>query len=471
MKWIIYICFCSFLISQDIYTQYLIEDYDTLDVFSYQIPDIYDESIPVPLLVAFHQWGGNEDSPYYTQFDEEANERGWLFMSPYGGAANNYNNQGAQSFVENELIWMIENYAIDPNRIYMVGGSMGGASGAIYSNNHLNPDKPMVAATASGSGILDCERRAIEMDGNNSMIEWFGGNWDEVPFEYHRNSAIYFQDYSQSMHYNLQHLPIYLDFGVSEPHRTHAEEMYEILLEYNQNMWIDTEPTGSHGFSVMDEEHVCDWLSQFTLETNPENIHVNLDEPSRAYYIEALNQINNSEFINVNINEISDGWDIYNFSNSDSLVLHILDNNFENFILNLNVEINRLGITGPSIYNSNGEVYNFEALQIGSLLPLYYHITDNIIWLEFYGNGSSYEPDELPLIPASYIFEIQIEPFLNGDVNQDGEQNVQDIILIINHIIDSEELNSDQIEIADMNNDNNLDVLDIIILINIIINP
>ena len=348
---------------------------------------------------------------------------------------------------------------------------MGGASGAIYSNNHLNPDKPMVAATASGSGILDCERRAIEMDGNNSMIEWFGGNWDEVPFEYHRNSAIYFQDYSQSMHYNLQHLPIYLDFGISEPHRTHAEEMYEILLEYNQNMWIDTEPTGSHGFSVMDEEHVCDWLSQFTLETNPENIHVNLDEPSRAYYIEALNQINNSEFINVNINEISDGWDIYNFSNSDSLVLHILDNNFENFILNLNVEINRLGITGPSIYNSNGEIYNFEALQIGSLLPLYYHITDNIIWLEFYGNGSSYEPDELPLIPASYIFEIQIEPFLNGDVNQDGEQNVQDIILIINHIIDSEELNSDQIEIADMNNDNNLDVLDIIILINIIINP
>ena len=158
MKWFIYIYFCSFLISQDIYTQYIIENHDTLDVFSYQIPSTYDESIPVPILVAFHQWGGNENSPYSTEFDEEANERGWLFMSPYGGSPNNYNHQGAQSFVENALTWMIENYSIDSNRIYMVGGSMGGAAGAIYSNNHLNPDKPMVAATASGSGILDCER-------------------------------------------------------------------------------------------------------------------------------------------------------------------------------------------------------------------------------------------------------------------------------------------------------------------------
>mgnify|MGYP003302974155 CR=1 FL=1 len=106
--------------------------------------------------------------------------------------------------VENEILWMIENYNINDQKIYMVGGSMGGAAGAIYANNHLNPSRPMVAATASASGILDCERRAIEMDGNNSMIEWFGGNYDEFPFEYHRNSAIYFADSTQSMHYNLQ---------------------------------------------------------------------------------------------------------------------------------------------------------------------------------------------------------------------------------------------------------------------------
>ena len=184
-------------------------------------------------------------------------------LSPYGGSSNNYNHQGMQNMVEKEIEWMMENFNINEQKIYMLGGSMGGASGAIYANNHLDPTKPMVAATASASGILDCERRAIEMDGNNSMIEWFGGNWDEVPFEYHRNSAVYFADTTQSMHYNLLHTPLYLDFGSSEPHRTHAEDLYNLLLHYNENMWIDNDPTPGHGYSVIDEEHSCEWLIQF----------------------------------------------------------------------------------------------------------------------------------------------------------------------------------------------------------------
>ena len=72
--------------------------------------------------------------------------------------------------------------------------------------------------------------------------------------------------------------------------------IFVFLDEYNENMWIDTEPTGSHGYSVFDENHVCDWLSQFELIDNPENINVNLDEPSRAYWIEAHNQHLQDEF-------------------------------------------------------------------------------------------------------------------------------------------------------------------------------
>ena len=164
----------------------------------------------------------DENSNYSTQFDEQANQRNWIMLSPYGGSGNNYNHQGAQSMVEQEILGMMEHFNINTNKIYMVGGSMGGAAGAIYAINHLDPTRPMVAATASASGILDCERRAIEMEGNNSMIEWFGGNWDEVPFEYHRNSAVYFADSSQSMHYNLKYTPLYLDFVSTHSHRTHA---------------------------------------------------------------------------------------------------------------------------------------------------------------------------------------------------------------------------------------------------------
>ena len=118
MKWFIYICLCSFLISQDIYTQYIGESHDTLDVFSYQIPTTYDESIPVPILIAFHQWGGNQNTPYNTTFDEEAEMRNWIFLSPFGGASNNYNHQGAQEMVMDEIEWMIHHYNIDKNRIF-----------------------------------------------------------------------------------------------------------------------------------------------------------------------------------------------------------------------------------------------------------------------------------------------------------------------------------------------------------------
>jgi len=216
----------------------------------------------------------------------------------------------------------------------------------------------MVAAAASGSGILDCERRAIEMDGNNSMIEWFGGNWDEVPFEYHRNSAIYFADSTQSMHYNLQHTPIYLDFGLSEPHRIHAEEMYDILLDYNENMWIDTDPMGSHGFSVMDEQHVCDWLSGFTLVRDPSSVHVNLDEPGRGYFFEAINQIDSTAFISIDGYKTADGLIINDYENSDSLALHILDNSLSDYQLDVNININKLGITGSAILSDNAQIDN-----------------------------------------------------------------------------------------------------------------
>ena len=464
LKQLLIIYLISLCLSQDIYTEYLIMQGDTIDVFSYQIPTFYDESIPTPILVAFHQWGGNENSTYYTTFDEEANDRGWIFLSPYGGSSNNYNHQGAQEMVKNEIIWMQQNYNIDSNRIYMVGGSMGGASGMIYANNHLNPNEPMVAATASGSGILDCERRAIEMDGNNSMIEWFGGNWDEVPFEYHRNSAIYFLDLNQSMHINLQYTPLYFDFGITEPHRTHAEEMYEIMLEYNNNMWIDIEPTGSHGFSVMDEAHVCEWLSTFSLITNPMDINLKLDEPSKAYWIQAVNQINSLDFISIEASKNENSLIIYNFENSDSLILDILNQNLEDYQINSTIPINKLGLSGNLLNNLQDEEFDFQMIDNYNGINLEYTIDNNIIWLDHYTLP--------PHSPYYGIFNLTFqlnEPML-GDINQDGTPDILDIILIVNHIIEITLLTDLEFQIADMNGDDSIDVIDIILLVNTIMN-
>jgi len=53
----------------------------------------------------------------------------------------------------------------------------------------------------------------------------------------------------------------------------------------------------------------------------------------------------------------------------------------------------------------------------------------------------------------------------NGDVNSDGVINIQDVIILINVILDSEEFNS----VNDINSDGNVDILDIIQLVNMIL--
>ena len=440
---------------QTVYEEILYENGEELDTFAYQLPENFNPDNIYPLLIAFHQWGGNHLSTFSTTFDEEANSRNWIFMSPFGGSSNNYNHQEAQEMVKKAIEWLMDNYHIDKNRIYAVGGSMGGASGMIYANNHLNPNEPMIAATASASGILDCERRAIEMDGNNSMTEWFGGNYDEVPFEYHRNSAIYFADSTQSMHYNLKYIPLYFDFGITETHRAHAEEMYQIMSGYNNNMWIDQEPTGSHGFSVFDENHVCDWLSQFELIDNPDTINVNLDQSSRAYWLE----VNNEEQIENEFMRITASREIYQDSlvinieqtyniTNNNITLHVMDNLYD--YINLYYE----GVSSNE-YNSiglTGELINYVSHISVNGCDFCITMEEDIIWV-----GINAENNLLTIHYPS-------------DINNDGSWDILDILLTINFIMDQIEPTPEQNFLADMNQDGIINILDIISMVNLILN-
>jgi hypothetical protein len=56
-----------------------------------------------------------------------------------------------------------------------------------------------------------------------------------------------------------------------------------------------------------------------------------------------------------------------------------------------------------------------------------------------------------------------------GDVNMDGNINVQDIILIVNIALGTLEPTSDQAEAADLNSDGIINILDVIALVNIIL--
>ena len=62
------------------------------------------------------------------------------------------------------------------------------------------------------------------------------------------------------------------------------------------------------------------------------------------------------------------------------------------------------------------------------------------------------------------------EPIL-GDMNQDYNLNIQDIILMVDYILENTYLNNEVLSYADINNDYYLDIVDIILGIQIILNP
>ena len=56
-----------------------------------------------------------------------------------------------------------------------------------------------------------------------------------------------------------------------------------------------------------------------------------------------------------------------------------------------------------------------------------------------------------------------------GDVNQDASEDVLDIILIVNHILNIQNLSNLGEYLADTNQNSIINILDVIILINIIL--
>ncbi len=285
---------------------------DSLSRFWLQIPARYNPAHPPALLVWWHQLSGSEhEMRDYTDFDGEANRRGWLAASHFGWWDRHWNNHLAQDYATAMLGWIRDNYPFDEDSLYLIGGSMGGAAGMVYHNNHCDSRGFFVAATASGSGITDCYRRAMEYlaqgDTNQSMRTVFGGLPWEVPYEYQRNSAIYFDDTTRSMYYNSQHLPVLLTFGLNEePWKSHALD-----LDSARQGWADTTFTfessvPGHGLGIMPPTEICSWLSGFRANRYPDRISINADEAGRYYWVRAQPTFAESTFCRFEARRVSD---------------------------------------------------------------------------------------------------------------------------------------------------------------------
>lgn len=123
------------------------------------LPDSADTSKPLPLVVAFHGAGGDEnmfmDAYGAGIIKETADKHGFLLVTP---RTYDYGGSGIGEMFDALIEAIGYDYDIDANRIYVLGHSMGGGA----TNNLINARPTMIAAAAPICGFRELTTSAEE---------------------------------------------------------------------------------------------------------------------------------------------------------------------------------------------------------------------------------------------------------------------------------------------------------------------
>jgi predicted esterase len=124
----------------------------TLQPYRILVPEVYNGS-PAPLVVALHGMGGDENSifdAYNGEFKPAAEKVGFIAVCPKGRDTASMYRGSAEQDVMDVLAEVRRDYKIDPNRIYLMGHSMGGYG--TWSVAMAYPDVFAALGPISGGG-------------------------------------------------------------------------------------------------------------------------------------------------------------------------------------------------------------------------------------------------------------------------------------------------------------------------------
>jgi dipeptidyl aminopeptidase/acylaminoacyl peptidase len=125
----------------------------TLQPYRLLIPESYKAGKPAPLVVALHGMGGDEDSMfefYGGQLKREAERLGFVVVCPKGRDTASMYRGSAEQDVMDVIAETRRDYAIDSDRIYLMGHSMGGYG--TWSVAMAHPDIFAALGPISGGG-------------------------------------------------------------------------------------------------------------------------------------------------------------------------------------------------------------------------------------------------------------------------------------------------------------------------------
>jgi len=271
-----------------------------------QIPDSYDGSVPTPLIIYVH---GRSSDIYEWEtlpISVAINVKGWLLAAPqmHGSWEGPvppppdppgkfvYASLESQYDIIGTVKYMVQNYNVKLDRIYLVGSSMGGQIATVVAAKY-----PHVFAAV------------FDTKGPTNMAQWYGETTDgyhkawmerechingtprdpsQNPFCYQRRSSVSFAG-------NYLHIPISITHSLSDTlvPIAHSFNLRDAINAHSPDrlasVAVDTVvgaacPEGSpyHCYEA-DSDAVFSFLEAFTLNNNPTHINITTDE-SKSYY-------------------------------------------------------------------------------------------------------------------------------------------------------------------------------------------
>jgi dienelactone hydrolase len=240
---------------------------------------------PAPLMVHFHAAGVSAyDLVFFTDFLAEADTRHWYVLAPYqlvpqAPVTNSYSALPSQFHVEEVMAWALANHAIDLDRIYGYGFSMGGGNALNYAARHLDRARGTFAALVNHTGTLcltDEYQNALSPLTLRPVLEaLFGGPPTTHRFEYLRSSVLDLDLASNVVldgdhtAVNLAHVPMQSWFATGDPQVQlvrQARRFDELMGRVPSAAHSVVEVPGTqHLWDTLDEFLVCEWFATQSL--------------------------------------------------------------------------------------------------------------------------------------------------------------------------------------------------------------
>lgn len=292
------------------------------EIFKYLLPpgyEVFDPELdPIPLVIAYHGFGQSANSvAVLSTVDDECYERGWAYFAPTGMDDKLFGSAPSIQNVEAALNWMLTHFNIDPDRIYMVGFSMGGGITANFAARHRDPDGTMIAAIGIVAGTFDW---TMSWTLGNQTVKnlmqhplGFGGPPTNAlyKFGYQKASAMYYStnQYPPLSHFlqpvptsslasNLSTIPTYMIWDTFDPLMEVQQQEAQFrnlvqslggVLDYNTTTGTLDPITGNpspHSWGALDEDDLFDFFASKVADRTPDTFHALMADSGQVSWMQ-----------------------------------------------------------------------------------------------------------------------------------------------------------------------------------------